>query len=264
MIRELAEPHRWAISRWAAFIGLVFTAQLGLIFWLGKPHAIPPPVADFPPAIRFAGPGSADVLALSDPTLFALPNLRNFSGPAWLSFTDEDLRLSIAAEAPASLSLAREQFGTEFQAYMATNQPTGAPAFDEPEFQLRQPVVANSKAFSTQSRLRLAGDLIRRRLLNPTTLPSWPSTEILTNTVVEVLVASDGKPISPTLHMPSSGSAEADRYALNEVRKARFEPVLVNNPADPLEGLMWGQFVFEWQTVPLPATNNLAQPAGER
>jgi hypothetical protein len=265
MTRELAEPHRWAIGRWGAFIALVLTVQLGLIFWLGKPHAIPAPVAySPPPAIRLAGPGSADVLALSDPTLFALPNLKNFSGPAWLSFTDQDLRPSMGLEAPSPLALGGEQFGTAFQTYMSTNEPASAPVFDEPEFQLRQPAVADSKPFSTMSTLRLAGDLAGRRLINPPTLPSWPSAEILTNTVVEVLVAADGKPISPTLHVPSSGSAEADRYALNQVRKARFEPLLVNNPADPLEGLMWGQFVFEWQTVPLSATNNLAQPAEEK
>jgi hypothetical protein len=265
MIRELVEPQRWAIGRWGAFISMVFIVQLGLIFWLGRPHAIPAPVVDFPPAIRLAGPGAADVLALSDPTLFALPNLKNFSGPAWLSFTDQDLRPSVGVEATPSLALAREELGTAFQTYMSTNEPTGAPVFDEPEFQLRQPVVADSRPFSSQSTLRLAGDLARRRLLNPPILPSWPSAEILTNTVVEVLVAADGKLISPpTLDVHSSGSAEADRYALNQVRKARFEPLLVRNPADPLEGLMWGQFVFEWQTLPLSATNNLAQPAAEK
>jgi hypothetical protein len=262
MTHEVAEPQRWRMGRWGALITMVFATQLGLIFWLGKPHPTPLPATDFAPSLSLAGPGAADALALSDPTLFALPHRENFSGPAWLSIPEQEPPL--VEEAAPWLELAQEQLGANLQTYMATNRPTDAPLFDKSGFKFKQPAVASSQPFSTISTLRLTGDLARRRLVNPPALPSWPSAEILTNTIVEVLVGADGKPFSPKLQVPSSGSVEADRYALGEARKARFEPLLVSNPADPLAGLTWGQFVFEWQTVPLSATNSLVQPGGEK
>jgi len=262
MTHEVAEPRHWPVGRWSALIAGVFATQLGLIFWLGKPHPAPPPATDFAPSLSLAGAGAAEVLALSDPTLFALPHRENFSGPAWLSIPEQEPPR--VEEATPWLELAQEQLGADLRTYMATNRPTDAPLFDKSGFRFKQPAVASSQPFLTISTLRLTGDLARRRLLNPPALPSWPSTEILTNTIVEVLVGADGKPFSPKLQVPSSGSVEADRYALGEARKARFEPLLVSNPDDPLAGLMWGQFVFEWQTVPLPATNSLVQPGGEK
>jgi hypothetical protein len=243
----------------------VFGVQLGLIYWLGKPQPLPPPLparpADFPPSLSLSGPAAADVLALSDPTLFALPHRENFSGPAWLNIREQEP--PVIQESTPWLALDQEQLGDELQNYMATNRPTDASLFDKSDLRLKQPLVPNTQPFSTPSTLRLRGDLTRRRLLNPPSLPAWPSADILTNTVVDVLVAADGIPIRPTLHVPA-GFPEADRYALREVRKARFEPLLATNPANPLEGLVWGQFVFEWQTLPLHVTNNPALPGAER
>jgi hypothetical protein len=263
MTRELAEEQRWPTGRWGGLIVLVLAVQLGLIYWLGKPHPLPPPTTDLPPSVSLSVSGAADVLALNDPTLFALPHRESFSGPAWLSIV-EPQPPSVVTEAVPWLSLPQDQLGDELQEYMATNRPADEPLFGKSDFRFKQPLVANTQPLSTTSSLRLTGDLVRRRLLNPPTLPSWPSADILTNTIVEVLVAADGKPLPAVLHVPASGSVEADRYALREVRRARFEPLPVANPADPLEGVTWGQFVFEWQTVPLPATNNISLPGGER
>jgi len=262
MKRGVSEPGSWRIGRWGALITLVFTVQLGLIYELGKPHPLPPPATDLPPSLSLFAPGTADVLALNDPTLFALPNRENFSGPAWLSIQEPEP--PVITEAAPWLALAQDQLGAELQNYLATNRPTDAPLFEKSDFRFKQPPVPNIQPLTTTSTLRLTGELARRRLLKPPSLPSWPSADVLTNTVVEVLVTADGKPLPPVLYVPASGSAEADRYAMREVRGARFEPLLVTNPADPLAGLMRGQFVFEWQTVPLTATNNVSLPGGER
>jgi len=89
MIQEVAQPQHWVTGRWGGLTVLVFAAQLGLIFWLGKAHPIPRQPTDFPPSLSLAGPGTADVLALSDPTLFALPHRENFSVPAWLNIAEK-------------------------------------------------------------------------------------------------------------------------------------------------------------------------------
>jgi TonB family protein len=105
-----------------------------------------------------------------------------------------------------------------------------------------------------QSTLLLEGDLARRRLITPLTLRSWPNPDILTNTVVRIAVDAEGRPVSPTL-LSGSGSSEADQYALEQARAARFEPVR-RNPAETAPRsttpLSWGRLVFRWQTLPPP------------
>jgi hypothetical protein len=103
--------------------------------------------------------------------------------------------------------------------------------------------------------------LAERRLLASPDLPPWPSREVLTNSVVTLWVDANGQPVSaPTLFPPGSGSADADQCALQEARRARFEPLNTADPTDPMAGLTWGQLIFEWRTLPLPATNNAAEP----
>ena len=103
----------------------------------------------------------------------------------------------------------------------------------------------------------LEWDLAQRRLLTPLSLRSWLNPDILTNSVVRIAVDSEGRPVSPTLLL-GSGSREADQYALELARAARFEPVR-HNPADsalkPAADLSLVRMVFRWHTLPLPPTN---------
>ena len=79
--------------------------------------------------------------------------------------------------------------------------------------------------------MRLEGDLAQRRLLAPLDLRSWTSRDILTNSVVRLLVDAEGLPLSVTL-LSGSGAQEADQHALDQAKAARFEP-LSRNPAGP-------------------------------
>ena len=109
--------------------------------------------------------------------------------------------------------------------------------------------------------MRVEGELAGRRLLKPIELPSWPHTEILTNSIVQIIVDADGWTISPGALLSGSGLNEADQYALRLARVARFESVRPLGPAhatNPASRPMWGKLIFEWQTVPFsnaPPTN---------
>jgi hypothetical protein len=262
MTHELAEPERWLPSRWWTLILLVFATQLGLIFWLGKPQHIPPLPNDFAPTLRLTGPGAAQVLALTDPTLFALPHRESFSGEAWLTIPAQEFRPFVWSEPPRWLTLVQTNLGIDFKEFMSTNQLEILPVVAQLDLELKMPRVVESSPFPRKSTMRVTGALAERHLLVPPALPSWRSAEILTNSVVQILVGADGKPVSPTLLKPPGiAPTEADLYALREARKTRFEPLDVNDLMNPLEGLTWGQLIFEWQTLPLPATNNAAGAA---
>jgi TonB family protein len=263
MIADLAEPQRWKASRWWAIIGLVFITQLGLIYWLGKPnHSL---VVRNNQSLAFqltspnAGPEALEALALSDPTLFALPHREGFSGQAWLTIRAQESPPFVWPDVPYSLAPIQDLLGTDFQQFMATNQQDNLPSFAQPELLLKQPEVVATRPFQTESTLRLAGVLAGQHLLSLPVLPSWRSPEILTNSVVQLMIGADGKPLSCTL-LKSSGSAEVDQYALREARRASIPPLPFNNPTNPLAALAWGQLVFEWHTLPLASTNTVVEP----
>jgi len=259
MTGELAEPQRWPANRWYAWTAFVLAIQFGLILWLGKPQPVAPRrSADLAPLLQLTGPDAAKALTLNDPTLFALPHLESFSGSAWLTIPLQEFRPYVWPEPPRFLSLMKEKLGSDFESFIVTNQTEGLPTIAQPELTLKLPSVEESPSLPDRSRLRLVGALDARRLLVSPELPSWPSAEILTNSVVQVLVDLDGKPVSATL-LAKSGSAEADQQAVREARHARFEPLSLGDPTNPLAGLAWGQLIFEWHTLPLPDTNSPAQ-----
>lgn len=258
MTLEQIEPRGWSSSRWWTFICVVFVAQLVLILWLGRPQRIIRVPKDVSPVLRLAGRGATNVLALTDPTLFVLPHMEGFSGLAWLTVPEQEYRPTEWSEPEHWLTLAEDKLGARFNEFISTNTPDRLPVFAQPEFRFKQPVVVEPAAFPTQSLLRLTGGLADRKLLVAPSLPSWTNAEILTNSVVQIMIGADGKPVStPTLLKPpgSGGPNEADLFALREARKVQFEPLNVSDPLDPLEGLTVGQFVFEWHTLPLPVTN---------
>jgi TonB family protein len=151
--------------------------------------------------------------------------------------------------------------GVFFARFMETNRFAPFQPALKPPVELTVPELAPETAPAADSELRIEGDLARRRLLNPMVLPLQPSpniltTDILTNSVVQVVVDAAGRVFSCTLPA-SSGSTNADRCALDLARNARFEPLArdgASGAANPAAGLSWGRMIFEWRTTPLPTT----------
>lgn len=251
------EPRSWSRVRWWCTLATIFTAQLAIIFWLGARGPVYASRATAVPGLRIAGTAWQEFLALNDPTLFALPHQHGFAGTAWLTVTNFGAEPFIWSEPPRWLPIPIQELGAAFQLYVATNQfgPPEAPARLEPE--LVSPAVSISTDLPQKSNLRLTG---RLSLAQPLVLTSWTNSEILTNSVVQVLVGNDGRPVSVTL-LSRSGLEEADLAALREAIRARFQrPARQAGTPAGGAGLSWEQMIFEWHTVPPAPTNATSTP----
>jgi hypothetical protein len=252
------QPPLWTWRRWCLLIALIFCAQLGLIFLLADKS--PPRLRPSSPAPKLAviEDSSSELIALTDPTLFALPHQVGFSGPAWMKIPPVPSRSFEWTEDPSWLPLPIEMLGNISAAIADTNQTellTTLPLF-EPGPSATDPVFAAS--FRQKSEFRLSEGLQQRRLKTFPNLPSWPHSEFLTNTVVKLFVNADGVPVSAPVLLSSSGLKAADDFALAQANAARFEPIINEGPGrstSPLANSAWGMMIFEWHTLPLSATN---------
>jgi hypothetical protein len=254
------QPPAWPRRRWLITVLLVLSLQLGLILLLSDRTPLSVRSSGSGLRLRLAGSGSAEVLALEDPTLFALPHLRGFSGPAWMSIPPRPARSFSWSEEPRPLVLSAADLGAAFNRFLATNDFNAlqTPASPQPELVL--PKIPPLVVSSTSSVLHIEGQLAQRRLLRPLALPPWPHSDLLTNSVVQIIVDADGRPVSKTLLSPS-GYPPADQHALQQATAARFNSLDESGSATPAGQLTWGRLIFEWHTVSMPPTNASPAPA---
>jgi hypothetical protein len=235
------------------WITLVFAAHIGLILALGSRKPVTPRPPAPAPSLSLA-PEASEWLALNDPTLFALPHRQGFAGAAWLTTTNVQFPPFRWTEPPRLLPLPVADLGVTFAQFMHTNVFVSPPFETKPAPDLPLPVAGGfAVAPQTNSTLRVADGLVNRRLLNLPQLQSWPALDLLTNTVVQILVDAEGNVMSDALLPPGCGEPKADQRALEFARTARFEPLRRASPA-----LTIGALVFEWHTEPLtnaPASN---------
>lgn len=247
------KPRRqgWPLSRWLLLIALVLAAHVALIFMFGTRKTVKSkPVTNVPELQLAANPG--EWLALNDPTLFALPNREGFAGPAWLEPPPLHVHMPDWTEKPRWLELSNDtaNLGAAFSGFMQTNRFVTFQFDVKPPAQLTVPVVPLEPAFAQTSALRIEGDLAKRPLLNSMKLTSWPYSDIIAPSKVLVLVNAAGEVVSAVL-LPANNSSEvrdadADQRALELARAARFAPT---------SDLTIGKLIFNWRTVPPPATN---------
>ncbi len=252
------EPRPWPRVRWGLLIVLVFAAHIGLIFALGDRKPIVPRKPDFTPTVHLAA-DAAEMLALSDPTLFVLPHRNGFAGAAWLQSPPLEFQPFQWTEPPRWLEISVEQLGGVFAQLMQTDKFEAFQLEFKPAPGLTHPAPLPAEIAPVgHSTMRIEGGLARRRLLNTLELPSWPGADLLANSVVQVLVDAAGNVMSVTLLPPGSGSNEADQRAFELARSARFEslPGTESFSTSPAAGLSLGTMIFQWETVPIPGTNS--------
>ena len=256
------EPPGWSKRRWIGRILGLFLAQTILILWVDHQGI---PLQERPilrTSLRLAVDersvsNISELVSHEDPMLLALPSLRGFSGPAWLEFAPPDYQPAEPEESPYWLQLQPSAFGADFASLLATSSIAPPLVADKPIPRLRSyepnPLVSS---ITTESRLRIEGDLAGRPLLNPVELPPWRNSEVLSNTVVQVAADADGVPVF-TAVLGQSGSKDVDNYALDVAGRARFQPLRRSRApgVPPPENLAWGSFVFQWHTIPMPVTN---------
>lgn len=237
---------RWPLRHWLLLITLIFTAHVALIFIFGQ-HQFPSALTvKNVPQLQLAD-NSSDLIALSDPTLFALPHADDL---AFLKIPEAKTPSFRWNEAPRWLSLPAGELGVVFNQFMQTNAFAGYQLNFKPSPKLNMPALSFQPVFAEHSTVRIEGELKQRRLLNEINVPSLPVNDVIPPNRVQVLVDGPGNVISAVL-LESSGFGPADQQALQLARTARFAPA---------SHLTVGQIIFNWRTVPLPATNSPANP----
>ncbi len=238
----------WRWSRWLLLILLVLAAHVALIFFFGTRKPITPKAVKNAPQLELAV-RSSEWLLLNDPTLFALPNIKGFSS-AWLEPPHVRFHQLEWTEPPRWLQLPAGELGAVFSQFMETNRFATLKFELKPPPQFTVPLVPLGPILAGASTLWIEGDIVRRPVLTPMTLPSWPYGDVIAPSKVQVLVNAAGEVVSVVL-LPSNNSgevrdADADQRALELARAARFAPG---------SSLTLGQLIFNWCTVPPPATN---------
>jgi hypothetical protein len=107
-----------------------------------------------------------------------------------------------------------------------------------------KPVVSVPPQFAEKSNLKIFG--LARGLISTPSLPSWSTTNRLTNTVVRLMVDAKGITRSQTL-LVRSGLPDADRFALDASRNFQFAPMAnAASSTNSAANLRWGEAVFQW------------------
>jgi hypothetical protein len=238
-----SSPGRWnRLIRRTGWIIIVFLLQIGLIFWLSGNSKAAIRKASPAPSLSIVSPESNELVALSDPTLFALPHYRTFSGAAWLRPHSVPAQSFEWSDEPGWFQPSRDDFlpgtnsgGAEIEISELVKTAPPAPP---------RPAVAVPAQFPEKSKLKILG--FTRALVSAPSLPAWSTTNLLTNTVVRLMVDANGITRSQTI-LVRSGLPDADQFALNTSRNLRFAPIRgAISSTNPVAGLTWGEAVFEW------------------
>jgi hypothetical protein len=251
----------WPWHRWLLAVAVALAVQVAVVFWLGA-TAFPAPRAPAPTlSVHLSTSVPNELSALTDPTLFALPHHEGFSGHAWLEVPTVAHTAAEWSEPTRPLLVATQQLGLFLSDFVRTNS---FGLSDLPNQLSPDPVWPDVEAAAApvvRSTLQLDGELVRRALVTPLSLPIWTNRDTLTNTVVQLVVDARGRTISMVLARPGSGLAMADDCALEIAKAVRFSPLLLTGSDRPNVGdltLNFGRMIFQWRTV--PGTNSAAGP----
>ena len=249
-------PHGvgWSRAKLIFFIALVLVAHVALIFIFGNRKPVVPRAVSGGPQLQLADAAN-ELIALDDPTLFALPHANDFATAFWQHPPVIPPPPFDWTEAPRYLPIAVQNLGAVFNAFIQTNPPVKFVLdFKPPPFAaFLPPAISPPPPTST---LQFTGELAQRRWLNPFQLPSLAFDDVIAASRVQVLVDAAGKVVSTVL-LPAENSAEAlghwedaDQRALALARSIHFAPAAQ---------LSLGELIFNWRTLPT-ATNSTATP----
>ncbi len=258
---SVREPVRWSRRRWVFTFLAILLLQTGLIFLLvERPRPVKVPdgfhTGIYPANTPLAVQQVAGMRLWQDPTLFVLPQPHTFSERAWLAYTPVQHQFSDWTEPPRWLEFNEQHLGESFAWYArtVTNPPRLIADLPLPPLTAADLPVPN-QPIAGRSQVNVDGALAARPLRTPIPLCAWTQSEILSNTVIQLVVDAEGYPRETTL-LAESGLRAADVYALQQAANARFEPLRRPEGMPSPDGrLTWGTLVFQWQTIPPAATN---------
>src|SRR5258708_19055601 len=165
MTPMLAEPAPWPRRRWLGTLSLIFLVQLGLIFALSDRHPIRILTPRPSPNLQLVATAPAELVALTDPTLFALPHPQGFAGLAWLKVPRLEFHSFDWSEPTNWLALDPSRLGTTFNEFSETNIFNSLPVLALPNAEVLQPYFAGVSNPRTDSTWRIEGNLARRHVV---------------------------------------------------------------------------------------------------
>lgn len=242
----------WSRSRWLAVIALVFATHVALIFLFGEKKEAPPRAVTNAPVLTLAD--NADkLLALEDPTLFALPQQRDFGAVAFLKLPPVNPPTNRYTEPARPLPFSADGLGAVFGQFMQTNFFASEPLDFKPMAELSTPTLPVETAFAQNSTMQIAGELAQRQLPSELALTNWPYPNVIAPSKIQVLVDAAGNVVSTVLLPPDNGYAAADYYAAADQRALELARALRFAPST---NLTLGRVIFNWHTVPMTTTTN--------
>jgi hypothetical protein len=254
--REPQGKGPWTRGRWLTLIALVFTAHVALIFVFGGRKPVVPRAVTNVPTLTLVN-HSSEWLALNDPTLFVLPHPMDFAS----AFQGQMSALKQPpfhwTEPSGALELSADELGLAFNQFMQTNHFASFELQLKPPLKFSTPGLPVEPALAQNSTWRVEGELAQRLLPSSINLTNWPYSGVIAPSTVQVLVDAAGNVVSTVLLPPDGGFTAADQYdkadqrALELARAIRFTPS---------SRLTIGRMIFNWHTVPMPATNSSVIP----
>jgi len=234
--------HGWSNARLFTVAVLVAAVQVALIFLFGEKMEISPRAVFNVPQLKLANTTDEqlELLALEDPTLFVLPNPKDFAAAAWLKTYTNPPQSFRWTEPPRWLPLSAEGLGAAFDRLMQSNSPSDRMSNFRPVPELTTPTMSDEPAPVQNSTMRIKGELAQRLLSSKINLTNWPYADVLAPCVLQVLVDPAGNVVSTVL-LKSSSYKDADDKALELARVLRFTPAT---------NLAFGRVIFNWQSVP--------------
>lgn len=235
----------WSRIRLFTMVALVAVTQIALIFLFGEKKEILPRAVRNVPLLKFADT-TDERITLNDPTLFVLPNPKDFAAAVWLKTPTNPSPDFRWTEPPRWLTLSAADLGATFGRLMQPNSPSSQPFNFKPAAKPTTPTLPAESAFTQNSTMQIEGALAQRQLPSEISLTNWPYADVLAPCVVQVLVNAAGDVVS-TAPLSSSGYSAADQRALELARTLRFAPAA---------SATLGRVIFNWQTVPTTNETN--------
>ena len=244
----------WSRRRWLTLVALVFAAEAAFVFALGEKKFPPPRPVTNVPRLALAD-SSSELIALEDPTLFALPRAGDLVPAVWGQPPVMPQSSFPRTEPSLPPLLATENLGGTFIQFMRTNVFVPRTNHFKPRPKLSGPALTLPPAFADNSSLRIEGELAQRRLLAPVDLPSLPYPDVISPSKVQALVDEAGSVVNAILLPPDSAVEIAGHPDVGDTNALRIALMLRFAPSSRLTV---GQLIFNWRTVPPPATNSPA------
>jgi hypothetical protein len=265
---------KWTWMRWLAIVAIVFVGHVLLIFIFGAHQPVPSLSVKNVPRLTLVGESSAGWVSLKNATLYALPDRRGFSSVMWMRIPPPGFVKQNWTEDPrwlaATDSLPVNQLGSDLHHFVQTNHFANVPMeFNVPPVPAA-PAVSAQLPFARGSTLEIEGEIAKRGLLGTMKLPTWPFSDAIAPSVVQVIVDAEGRVVSavllppqnysetPYLEAPPVRDSDADERALELARSARFAPLPSGAGSvefSPATRLSMGMLIFDWQAVPVTTTN---------